>query len=350
MSNEGTAGLAERWERHRVEHPHAHARDAARSLGVSEVELVGTGCGRGATRLGARFQQLIEALPSLGEVKTMTRNETAVIERWGCFERVEIEGAMGQVVGDEIDLRLFMRRWSRGFAVESAGPKGARRSLQFFDAQGDSIHKIFLEDPARNDAFDALVREHAAEDQAPGERVAAAPTTVPERPDAEIDREGLRRAWDAMTDTHEFHRLLGTYGVTRTQALRLAGRERAREVAADRALADVLTQAAASTLPVMVFVGNRGIIQIHTGIVERVGPRDGWFNVLDRRVNLHVRERDIAAAWVVQKPTRDGIVTSVELYDRALENVLLMFGRRKPGMQEAPAWRALVASLPESSA
>jgi putative hemin transport protein len=96
----------------------------------------------------------------------------------------------------------------------------------------------------------------------------------------------------------------------------------------------------------MIFVGNRGAIQIHTGTIHNVQRMHGWLNVLDPRCNLHVREESIASAWVVRKPTSDGIVTSFELYDAAGENVLLMFGKRKPGAVEDPRWRELVASLP----
>src|SRR3546814_4658978 len=65
----------------------------------------------------------------------------------------------------------------------------------------------------------------------------------------------------------------------------------------------------------MIFVGSPGMVQIHTGPVttlKQVGP---WFNVLDPGFNLHLRDGDITEAWVVRKPTRDGIVTALEVYD-----------------------------------
>ena len=67
----------------------------------------------------------------------------------------------------------------------------------------------------------------------------------------------------------------------------------------------------------MVFVGNRPAIQIHTGLVSRLRPTPGWFNVLDPDFNLHLREAGIASAWRIVKPTEDGAVTSIELLDAA---------------------------------
>jgi putative hemin transport protein len=97
----------------------------------------------------------------------------------------------------------------------------------------------------------------------------------------------------------------------------------------------------------MIFVGNRGMIQIHTGPIARVVDAAGWLNVLDPEFNLHVRSADVAETWVVRKPTRDGIVTSLELYDRAGETIALVFGRRKPGTPEREEWREQLAAATE---
>ncbi len=329
--------------RHRTENPHAHARDVASALGVSEAELVASRCGEGVVALDARYKELVEGLVSLGSVKTMTRNGTAVLERWGAFESVEIEGAMGQVVGEEIDLRLFLRSWRQAFAVEEPSASGVRRSIQIFDAHGVSVHKIHLEDESKLEAYQSLVELHWTE-QTPAP-IEPLPAPKAELGDEEIDVAGLRAAWDAMTNTHEFFILLRRFNVSRSQALRLGGGDRAHPVAAS-SLEPALRLAADTQLPIMIFVGNRGMIQIHTGTINNVQRMRGFLDVLDPRCNLHVREEAIASAWVVRKPTSDGIVTSFELYDAAGENVLLMFGKRKPGSVEDPRWRDLVTSLP----
>ena len=53
----------------------------------------------------------------------------------------------------------------------------------------------------------------------------------------------------------------------------------------------------------------------------------------------------IHAAWIIRKPTRDGIVTSLEIYDADGAQIAWMFGKRKPGELEREDWRRLVASL-----
>jgi putative hemin transport protein len=83
--------------------------------------------------------------------------------------------------------------------------------------------------------------------------------------------------------------------------------------------------------------------------VQRVEPMEvhgkTWLNVLDPGFNLHLREDLIADVWVVEKPTSDGMVTSVEAFDARGELMAMFFGARKPGQSELAAWRHIVAHL-----
>lgn len=335
------------WFRLRSTEKGLHALDLAERIGVSECELLASACGSAAeiavTRLHAAWPELLKKLPRLGLVKTVTRNAHAVIEVEGTYDNVEFFGSMGQSVST-IDLRIFAQRWAHGFAVREETKRGVSRGLQFFDAAGTAIHKVYLRESSDHAFFDVLVAEHTAVDQSPVQRVDAAPDAPATATDAEVDVAALRTAWLAMTDTHEFFGLLRTFRLARTQALRLAGMALATPVAIE-SLEKVLFRAAGEGLPIMVFVGNRGIIQIHSGPVVRVKAMGPWINVLDPGFDLHVRTDRIASAWVVRKPTRDGVVTALEIYDGAGEQIALLVGKRKPNAAEDPAWRALVESL-----
>ncbi|WP_118133927.1 hemin-degrading factor [Oceanicella sp. SM1341] len=328
------------------------ARDAAAQLGVPEALLVDAKrAGGEARRLRPDpergFAPVLEALPGVGDIMSLTRNEACVHERHGRFEALSFEGGAGLVLGPEIDLRLFLNRWASGFAVREQVASGDRISLQFFDATGTAIQKIYATDATDRTAFDALIETW----EMPAEAAAAAPLTVepatparPDRPDSAVDTAALRADWAAMQDTHEFFGMLRRHDVGRQQALRLADPAFATPLAPG-AETRLLEGAAAAGLPIMVFVGNAGTIQIHTGPVATIRPHGPWINVLDPRFNLHLRTDAVAGAWVVRKPTSDGIVTSVELFDDTGFCVCMFFGARKPGQPEREDWRALVAGL-----
>ena len=338
--------LREAWRRLREDQPGLRARDLAERLGVSEGELVASRCGEGITRLDGPWAELIRALPALGRVMVLTRNDSCVHEKKGCFDHIDLGPTMGVVLNEAVDLRIFLRHWHYGFAVREESRGRWLQSLQFFDGDGRAVHKVYLTDASDEAAWKSLVGRFAAAVQSPllDVRTVAEPLPHLLRDEA-VDVAGLRAGWRAMRDPHDFFALLKKHRVTRTQALHLVGREFARRV--DRGAARrVLESAAATGLPIMVFVGSPGVVQIHTGPVRNVRTVGPWLNVLDEDFNLHLREDHVAESWVVKKPSPDGAVTSLELYDAQGGQIVQVFGERKPGVPERDDWRALADGLP----
>lgn len=328
----------------RADQPRLRARDLAERLGVSEAELVEAQAEGKARRLDGKWSDLVGEIEALGPVMALTRNESAVHEKTGVYDKVSGHGMMGLALGADIDLRLFYGRWKYGFAVETETDADPRRSLQFFGPDGIAVHKIYLKPESDADAYEALVGRYLADPAIAPLDVTLPETPAPDRPDEAIDVEGLRAGWAALKDVHDFNALLKKHEVGRRQAFRLAGEEWATPV--DRqAFRAALELAAIRKDEIMVFVGNKGCIQIHTGPVttlKEVGP---WFNVLDPGFNLHLRQDHVDAAWVVRKPTVDGVVTSLEIFDPAGETIAMMFGKRKPGEAERESWRSIVGAV-----
>jgi len=363
-----TPTLKERWQAYRQLHPKIRIRDAASALGVSEAELLATGCGGGGgasgpaawpgepkrsshqnvTRLAGDWTKLVTDLSILGRVMCLTRNEHAVHERFGEFLKTDFFHGMGQVVGPDIDLRLFMTHWQNGFALTDFRPDGERQSFQFFDASGEAVHKVYLQKESNYGGYGVILNKYRSPDQGTEQSVEPAPASKPEIPDAEIDVAGFQQAWLEMKDTHAFFVIMGKFRVGREQALRLAPEGYARKVSV-ASTKQMLGAASASGTPIMVFIGNRGCLQIHTGTVKNIKMFGGeWLNVLDDEFNMHLRDTAVAGAWVVKKPTVDGNVTSLELFDAKGNNLVIFFGKRKPGEPENEAWRKIVSELKEA--
>lgn len=336
--------LACAWERLRAEEPGVRAREAARKLGASEADLVASACGANAVRLEPNFGALVAGLSALGEVMALTRNEHAVHEKTGRYENLQIGAAFGLVLGSEIDLRLFFRRWRHGFAVTETSQHGSRQSLQFFDAHGTALHKVYLTDRSDVAAYERLVAENRSADQSQRIAVEAKAKRAASSSVAPVDEPQLRAAWSALRDTHEFYGMLKRLGITRLQALSAAGTDLATPVACS-GFWRLLQTVRDAELTIMVFVTSSGVVQIHTGQVANLRITGPWCNVLDARFNLHVRETAIAGAFVVRKPTTDGIVTSLEVFDDDEDLIVQVFGKRKPGQPECARWRQIVEGL-----
>lgn len=341
-----TPDLKDAWNDYRAEHPRARHRQAAADLGVSEVHLVNAECGLEATRLTDDWGAIFQDLEPLGPLMALTRNDATVHEKTGVYRNVELHEShqMGQVLADQIDLRLFLSRWEYGFAVAlEKGGGHVLRGLQFFDKHGMAVHKIYLRGASDEAAYDALVERYRAGKDAPP--VTVEPQSEPEEtPDEEIDTEAFLDGWRNLSDTHDFFPLMRKHDVGRAQALRL-GEGAFTQRVAERSHRRVLEATRDGEVPIMVFVRSPGTIQIHSGPVERLKATDGWFNVLDDGFNLHLREDLIDRAWVVEKPTSDGRVTSLELYDAEGEALAKFFGKRKSGSPERDDWRAALEEV-----
>lgn len=325
----------------RAANPKARARDFAALHGLAEAELVAAFTGHGVTRIDTHPTRLIPLVGKMGDVMALTRNESCVHERRG--EYVEYHGGNHAqiVLGPEIDLRIFSAHWVHGFAVEEAGEDGPKRSLQVFDAAGDAVHKVHLKPASDVAAFADMVRALCLADQAAPLALTTRMATEPAKGDPA--RAALLRAeWDLMTDTHQFLSLTKRLKMNRLGAYRMAGAPYVRQLAT-RTVTDLLHAAAADRIPLMIFVGNPGCIQIHGGTVEKIVAMGPWINVMDPRFNLHLRADHIAEVFCVTKPTATGDAMSVEAFDAAGGLIVQIFGYRK----DAPpvAWNALTRFL-----
>ncbi|WP_148716072.1 hemin-degrading factor [Chitinolyticbacter meiyuanensis] len=322
--------------------PRLRIRERAARLGASEAQLVAAECGLTSTELAAEgdapMQAIFRELGTLGQVMALSRNEWCVHERYGRYEDIQAGGPVGLVLGPDIDLRMFFTCWKYCYAVN----ENDRRSIQFFDKEGVAVHKVFVTDDTDAAAYDVLVARFAVR----GARnlPAVEPIATGAEADQADDAAALRTAWLAMQDTHEFFPMLRKFKVSRLGALAAAGSDLAQQVPNDT-VETVLTRAAETALSIMCFVGNRGIVQIHSGPVHKLVRTGPWYNVLDPKFNLHLNTSEIASTWIVNKPTSDGWVTSVEIYSASGELIVQFFGERKPGKPELTAWRELLVGL-----
>ena len=208
-----TADLKVQYAAYKLENPKSRIREAAAQLHVSEAELVATGVGEMAIRLEGDFRELLKQVTGLGHVMALTRNESVVHERKGVYEKVSFTGQMGLVLGDDIDLRLFMSSWAFGFAVN----ENDRRSLQFFTADGEAVHKIYLTEHSNLAAYHQLVEAFRAPDQPSFLATIPKPNPSPETPDSDIAVADFQDAWHNLKDTHDFFGMLRTFNAARAR-------------------------------------------------------------------------------------------------------------------------------------
>lgn len=314
-----------------------YARDIAAEMGISEAELTEARLGYDAVRLQDDARAILAALEAVGETKCICRNEYAVHEQIGEFTHQHLSGHAGLVLNPRaLDLRLFLSQWASAFHLTD----NDRQSIQFFDHHGDALLKVYAIEQTDMVAWDALIAEHTQSEPTPLE---IRPAEIAKYADA-VDAAALESEWRAMTDVHQFFVLLRKHNLSRQQAFRAVSDDLACRIEND-ALPRLLGAIREEGNEIMIFVGNRGCVQIFTGAIEKLLPMRGWLNIFNSTFTLHLREDSVDEVWVTRKPTTDGHVTSVELFAKDGTQIAQLFGQRSEGHPEQGQWRSQVDRL-----
>lgn len=336
--------LIERWNQFKIEFPKKRIRDAAKVLAVSEAELLATEVGAGVVKLEGDFAELYKQLPSLGRVMSLTRNDGCVLEHKGTFDKIDVQGKahkVGTLIGT-IEARAFFNYWKFAFAAEVKTARGTMKNIQFFDAAGVAVTKIYLLEEGGNlEAYQTLVDNYRAADQST--ELEIIPDVAPTF-EENIDEAAFIAAWAGLEDTHDFFIMLRKFKLNRLRAVEIADKTFTRKSDKSK-LVGLLESALKDEMQIMIFAGSKGNIQIHQDVIKSVKVIDNWLNVLDPDFNMHLNMDEITDTWVVRKPTNDGDVTSIECFNKERELVVQFFGFRKPGKPELNEWRELVKTI-----
>lgn len=320
--------------------PMMHAIDIAQRLSISEGELQAARLGRDVTTLDLTPNELAARLCQLGRVKALTRSSAAVLEQHGQYPPLSSAGLLLDPGG--LDLRLHLHRWHWSCLIHDQwvaadGRTVIRHSVQVFDCHGRALHKLFLLEPSLPEAWQQLAAE--GNNQPPSFTRLAQPSRrpLPQAPDLGDD-------WARMRDVHQFFALLRRHGLQRHEANTMMEGRFTRALSA-ATCAQALTQAAASQLPLMLFVASPGCVQIRSGTIPAPQRQRGWLNLFGENFTLHLDDASIDSVWQVHKPNRDGGVTSLEAFSREGELLLQIYAVRGEGNAERSDWRHLLEGL-----
>ncbi|WP_159566209.1 hemin-degrading factor [Budvicia diplopodorum] len=338
-----TTSLYQNYLQAKRQHPEKYARDLAKLLNVSEAELLHTRVGQDAVRLKGDIRALLAALENVVEIKAITRNEHAVHEHLGSYQNQHLSGHAGLILNPyDLDLRLFLNHWHSAFSLTEESKRGPRHSIQFFDSYGDAVHKVYATDNTNMDAWNKVIAAFTLQENPVLELSVAEPTANNDEPN--IDSKAIDSEWRAMTDVHQFFNLLRKHGITRQQAFHTVDGDLAQRVD-NQALRQLLQMVKNDANDIMIFVGNRGCVQIFTGKIEKIMPHEEWLNIFNKKFVLHLIETDIVESWVTRKPTKDGHVTSLELFSHDGTQIAQLYGQRTEGQPEQQKWRDQIDTL-----
>jgi putative hemin transport protein len=72
---------------------------------------------------------------------------------------------------------------------------------------------------------------------------------------------------------------------------------------------------------------------------------DTWYNVTDPKFNLHLHVDAVAALWHLVKPSTDGDINSIELFDNGGEIMGAAICRTQTRRTELFEWREILRDI-----
>ncbi|AEF99395.1 ChuX/HutX family heme-like substrate-binding protein [Methylomonas methanica] len=327
-----TRALQQAWENLQAERPQTRIREAASLLGVSEAELVASGCAGNAVQLDGPWPALLAEIGELGLLMGLTRNDEAVHEKIGLYDRSATAGDWLLLSGHGVNTALLTGLWHAGFAVCETTRIGERRSLQFFDARGEAVYKLYL-------------TEHA--DQARYQRLVDAHRTAYPPPNLELPADSMLDAADTDTVSgmpEHWQRWFKSSFFTGNDT----GIHTSRPIAVS-VFAELMLQLADMQLPIQIIVRNQAAIQVHDGPIRNLMIGGPWLNVLDQDFNLHLNQTAIACLRSVNLPHRGHGLQGLQLLNARGQTIASLFGCDDPAGGN-PLWRDLLAGLPGETA
>jgi putative hemin transport protein len=332
--------LKQEWSELRLAIPHLRIREAAAMLNVSEAELLATGCGSTVTRLELDWSLIIKALPTIGPVMALTRNDFAVHETTGLYKVINHSDGKYRVKSDTVNLQLLAQVIHFAFGVMEPSSNGTRFSLQFFAADGSAIHKIYMTEDSDLKMYHALIKQLASADQSQLQPINSSPHVTRSKI-ATFNPGSITQTMDLLSDTEDFYAGLMTMGIVsdlfETEASTL-------EFLAPDLFQPLLKKIAALGIGISICVRNYGCIQVYQGPIHNIRITGPWFNILDEHFSLHLNTQALSGFRVnTQKIDGQPVLKTLEIVDANHQIIALILLNADQETGSMKLWNDLIS-------
>ena len=175
-------------------HHHLHVPDAARMLGVPEVALIASRIGDGAVRLTPDIAEVLAPVSEWGRVLCAFSNPCGVHMPLGAISVAMGRGGVFCLRGEHMQAEIDRRAIADAYLfADHDDSHGNTRSIQFFDAAGAPVLKIFVFHKSKFEAAERHFAALTAEDQS-----RTVPTAAPGK--QQFDANAASLAADPVVD------------------------------------------------------------------------------------------------------------------------------------------------------
>lgn len=263
------------WDFHEA-HPGMEVRDIANDLDVPEAVLVSSFLGEGAVALQVKPKEMIHHLLQSGLAFTShTRMPHSEIETQMTSSATLAKGEPGEIILQQSNAKILflISAWAHAFFLEEETNDGWVKSIQFFDGDGTSTLKLFLQDIA-------------------SEKIEQMKNAFLDETAVFLENIGPLRSPPTFRFNKEIHTAVTPFTCS-----------------------GILNQCLEKTLSLQMTLRNPGTIHEHRGSLNQVFKRGPWIHALGPGLSLKVRFNQFGSAYIVKKNQR----LDLEYYDKTGE-------------------------------
>lgn len=266
----------------------------------SELDALVSEFGCSLTPLSAPIDRILADIAHMDGAVSVTSNPVAVMTQLGCVPVLTAAGDALPAPSAKASLRAAASGVVSAVAVDRPAYGRTPCSVQFFGADGATVHKIFLASLTDDYAFAELARDWCSETPTPAKRAPSTPADP--------------LYWRCRDLAFHVDSLLGDAGLRRRESLPGWGADHAWRIDPELAvhLLGLVTEIRA---PIMKIVPNAAFVQMHVGAFDSMRRAGDRLKLSAGDCALSLNLADVEEAWVTRHDHDGRPAFAVELYD-----------------------------------
>lgn len=280
--------------------------------------------------LKTNFIAIFEHLAKLGKVSTTLFSNSLNHTVQGKFADMHSRNNTLMHFHPNIDTRLFTAKWRYVYATE----QDKIVCLHFFSRYGDLIYRVCSTSLEQYPQLKKFISKYASKETSSPDITESFTKPKHAKP---INKELLTEQWATMTNVHQASKIFKYNGNDPITVYTALGKNYALKISAVK-LIDFFSIIAKHQLNLMMFSRNYAAVQCYVGSISKLICFDGKIEISITDFNFIMRVSQLGDIWLITKPTDNGFVNSINIFDKTGNENLILTDKRTKSEPESDSW------------
>lgn len=290
-----------------------------------------------SVKLNNNFVGIFKKLSMLGNLSTTLFTGTLTHTVQGKFADMHNRSNTLMHFHPNIDTRLFTAKWRFVYATE----QDKIICLNFFSRYGDLVYRVCSTTVEQYPLFKDFISEFTDKDNS---TVNITESFTKLKYTKLIDKQVLTQKWSEMTNVHQASKIFKYHGNDPTAVYTALGENYARKISTEK-LIQFFNLIVENKLKIMMFSRNYAAVQCYVGDIPKLAVLGYEINISITDFDFMMDTNKLGDIWLVTKPTENGFVNSISIFDKEDNEVLILTDKRTRGDAENADWLEVIQKI-----